>query len=418
MNSPHEGLPAPLEHAHPPLQGLRVCLVFEFALEHYSRLLQEIGALRAAGADVRLVTSHPSPETLPFTLHKDVVPLANLDGAPDLGPARSPGVSGQLLGSHPAQRARHLVRSIRNTRRRARLLESVARDTDVFWVIDYPSLPTTSRAARRSGTPVVYETVDLVPEYLYRGRLRRLLALRGERRLIGRVDGFITACDSYADYYEERYGTLLAARPTVIDNVPAHIVDHPGQTRRPLRLLFLGSLMHDRPIPELISAMAQTAGDATLTLKGVNHLGDHPARLVEELGIADRVRVEAPCGPGEIVEVAAQYDVGIVALRGVDENERRASTMKLLTYMAAGLVILGSDLPGIARIVRTHGNGILVDGTQPEDWARAIDAIAGLPDDQLFEMRRRSIAAAEEHSWDRQREDFVGVFLATLGPSA
>ena len=118
--------------------------------------------------------------------------------------------------------------------------------------------------------------------------------LSGEREAVGRVDGFITACDSYADYYTETYGdSVLRRRPVVCDNVPTHSVAEIRPTSRPLRLLFFGQLMFDRPVMELIEAMAITRADVTLTLQGTNHVGETPFSRITDLGVQDRVTIPA-----------------------------------------------------------------------------------------------------------------------------
>ena len=393
-----------------PLAGVRICLVFEHSLSHYSRLLMEIEALQAEGASVRLLTSHGRPEDAPPDLPQTIAPLDSWR-------------PGSRIRWRPARIAHNVTRNTlhravrwayprRYSRLRVSALEKLAGQVDLFWVIDYPSLPTVVHAAEKAGARVLYETVDLVPEYQYRSRRE----LRGERRVVGRVDGFITACDSYADYYMERYGgAILPRRPVVRDNMPPKSVVTFKPSESPLRLIFLGSLMFDRPVRELIEAMALTSAPVTLTLQGKNYLGRKPEARIAELGLQDRVRVVEPCPPEEIVETAAEYDAGIVALRGENENERRASTSKLFTYMAAGLAVLGSDLPGIARVVKLHSNGLLVGGLRPADWAMAIDGLASMPVSAIDRMKQHSIEAARLYAWEKQRPAFLAEFLRALG---
>ena len=408
------------EHGCPPLAGTRICLVFEHSLSHYTRLLQEIAALSDAGADMRILTSLPESETTGVSLPTTHAPLPMyaVVRPPDIRQLQAAsGLPPRILRALIQASARvlsSLVRPLAVLERR-RALRSIAADTDVFWVIDFPSLAGVVRACRRSETKIVYETVDLVPEYLYRGDRYRRRQLRREAQLVGEVDGFITAADSYADYYVERYGHRgLARRPTVRDNMPAEIVSTFSPTHEPLELLFLGSLMFDRPIEELIHAMSLVKADVRLTFQGRNDLGNRPAELVAEYGLSHRVRVISPCPPDEIVVAASRYDVGIVALRGVDENERRASTSKLFTYLAAGLAVIASDLPGIARVVEPIGNGILVPSMEPDAWATAIDDMAAMGSTRINEMKSRSVEAAAQHSWEAQKAEFIAEFQRAI----
>jgi glycosyltransferase involved in cell wall biosynthesis len=176
--------------------------------------------------------------------------------------------------------------------------------------------------------------------------------------------------------------------------------------------------MFDRPVSELVEAVAVAKTGVTLTFQGKNYLGEAPARRmadrIAELGLRGRVEVLDPCSPDRIVETASAYDVGIAALRGADENERRASTGKLFTYMAAGLAVLGSDLPGIARIVHAHDNGLLVKGMDPHAWAVAIDRLGSMPRASIDLMKQRSLHAANQYSWESQEPAFIGEFVRAL----
>lgn len=399
-----------------PLLGRRICLVFEYSLSHYTRLLTEIEALQDAGATVQLLTSHPNPSDTPGGLKRTWAPMG------DNGAIRP--------SAHPWRPIRILSNLTRNALQttfgrlyarpdkgeRSRVLHKLSQEVDIFWVVNFPSLPSVIDAVQGKPVSVVYESVDLVPEYLYAGKTFRRQMLAAERRHIGRVDGFITACDSYADYYWERYGgQQLKHRPVVRNDMPGHVAESSRATTPPLRLLFFGSLMRDRPVFELIDAMSLIVSDATLTLQGQNLLGSSVTERIEALGLQDRVRVTDPCPSRNIVAEAARYDIGVVALRGANENERRASTTKLFTYMAAGLAVLGSDLPGIARVVRQHDNGALVQGNDPEAWARAIDCLADLPSTEIDAMKRRSLVGAHVYSWDHQEPAFLSEFIRALG---
>lgn len=400
-----------------PLKGARICLVFEHSLSHYSRLLTEIRGLQEAGAEVSLLTSHSAPEEPPQGVTAYRAPLVYTSDISRIPASRLSWRPARIADNVLRKPIRYVLnvlyaRKAREGRRAA--LRVLSQTTDLFWVIDFPSLASTLEVARPSHVPVVYETLDLVPEYHYRGERYRRRALATESGLIAHVDGFITACQSYADYYMERYGHILKRPPVVRDNMPDHVVTAARPTGSPLRLLFLGSLMFDRPINEILHAMALISTPVTLTIQGKNFLGEAPARLLRELGVEDRVRLLDPCTPDLIVETAAEYDIGIVALRGENENERRASTSKLFTYAAAGLAVLASDLPGIASVVVRHENGVLVDGMDPAAWAQEIDRLAKTPTIEIDAMRERSLAAANGYSWKRQKAAFLGEFARAL----
>lgn len=397
------------------LRGKRVCIVFESSLLNHTRLLREIETLRAAGATVEILSSSVGDEGIP-------------DGCPRTWAPPALGVSSIAPSQARWRPARIISNIVRNVMRfavgrdythalsgsRIVVLEEIARRVDVFWVINFHSLPAVIQVAESLGNKVVYEVLDLVTEYVYQGRRSRSRSLDAERRFIPRVDAMIVACDGYAAYYLDRHNGTSIPIPVVIDNMPPHLAEAPAPTNAPLRLLFLGNLMFDRPIIELIEALALTKSQATLTIQGRNDLGEAPEQRIAALGLEARVQILAPCMSQELVPTAQHYDVGIVALRGLNENERRATTSKLLTYAASGLAILGSDLPGIAGMVRPAGCGLLVKGTTPPAWASAIDRMSDLPTEEIDAMKSRALAAARARNWSTQQTDFIAEFARVL----
>lgn len=407
-------------------------MVASNTLTFHHRFSLEISALREAGAHVRVITFYddsPAPEGI--EAHTAPLFAQRRPALNDLLPAYSTIRSWSLRRAHNhalrvmrAVALRPPVRPVlerilgpeKDSTERIAALRQMAPNTDIFWVIDFLNLETTVQVARQFAVPVIYETIDLVPEYDFMGREWSAQALRTEAELMPHVSGFITASEGYADYYVERYGGIAGfRRPVVRDNATETIVSAIVPTAEKRRFLFQGALTFDRPILELIEAAGLAGDDVDLTFQGENFLGDAPQELIDQLCLGDRVRLIPPCPPGEVVRAAVGYDVGIVALRGTNENERRATTTKLFTYMAAGLAILASDLPGIARVVTSHANGELVPDPGPHSWALAMAELAAAPSGRIDALKQRSLEASAEHHWDRQAPDFVKEFCRVLG---
>ncbi|MDZ4169162.1 MAG: glycosyltransferase [Coriobacteriia bacterium] len=414
-----------------PLAGARICLVASNTLMFHRRFLLEMQALEDAGAYLRIVGFYedspapPGKEFHPVPLNtrrrpavEELVPAgsASARGVRSRVENTALGIARRLAYQPWVRKPVDLVLGPEfTTTPRTELLQQFAPNTDIFWAVDYLNLENTSAVAARSGVPLVYETIDLIPEYDHLGPAFSRRARKIERNLMSQVAGFVTACDGYADYYEERYGDIPGfRRPVVHDNAPEHSVPSIRPTGESRRFLFLGALTFDRPIVELIEACAAAGGAVDLTFQGEDYLGDAPRQRIADLGLGDRVRIVEPCSGESIVETAAAYDVGIVALRGRNENERRATTTKLLTYMAAGLAVIGSDLPGISHVVSTHKNGRLVDEAEHGGWASALVAMSALPALELDDLKRRSLAGSADHSWAHQRPVFVEEFRRVL----
>jgi glycosyltransferase involved in cell wall biosynthesis len=75
------------------------------------------------------------------------------------------------------------------------------------------------------------------------------------------------------------------------------------------------------------------------------------------------------------------------------------SPMKLFEYMAAGKLVVASDIPVLREVIRDQENGVLVDHREPRAWATAIRRLA--QDDDLREklIRRARDEAVREYSY-------------------
>jgi len=394
------------------LYGKTICLVFEYALSHYSRLLDEINLLEDQGAKIILLTS--TKQAMSVQVPASVTPRTKTP----VEPRQHANRIARIIHNKTHQfvsRLRNGPNILSISPLRQQELQALVQTVDAFWVIDYLSLPSTMAAAQLAHIPVIYETVDLVPEYPYWGKRIQRKMLKGERDIINQLSGFITAADSYAQYYQNEYvPTILANPPVVRDNMPNYTVNAPSKTTKPLKFLFFGSLMFDRPIKELLQAVSYSTEAFTLTFQGKNLLGDAPFLWAQELNVTDRVVIKDPCPAGSIVQEAAQYDVGVVALQGNDNNERYASTSKIFTYMTAGLAVLGSDLPGIAGVIRSAKNGELVPNMTPRLWAKAFDHMAQMNVGTIDTYRTNSLAFAKDRTLDKQKDAFLGVFEKAL----
>jgi glycosyltransferase involved in cell wall biosynthesis len=83
--------------------------------------------------------------------------------------------------------------------------------------------------------------------------------------------------------------------------------------------------------------------------------------------------------------------------------------------MAAGVPVVASDLPGMSRIVRDTGCGVLCDGSDPASIAAAL---RGLVDDPVTRrsMGERGLAAAHESfNWERQADVLLGEYERLTG---
>jgi D-inositol-3-phosphate glycosyltransferase len=133
---------------------------------------------------------------------------------------------------------------------------------------------------------------------------------------------------------------------------------------------------------------------------------DRPTALIElaeSLGVADAVRFLAP-QTGE--DLAALYRCSdLVAVPSHNES----FGLVALEAQACGTPVLAAAVGGLITAVRDGISGLLVNGHDPDDWARVLGALLASPGFRA-ELGAGAIAHASSFSWDRTAEGLLAVY--------
>jgi D-inositol-3-phosphate glycosyltransferase len=229
------------------------------------------------------------------------------------------------------------------------------------------------------------ETGDAEPE-------RRV---RAESEVIGCSDAILASCQAEASQLVE----LCGADPTRIEIVPPG-VDHaffsPGGrqgARQALRLgdhpvlLFVGRIQPLKGADVAIAALAELSRDhpgALLLVVGGASGQDGPAeevhvrRLVDELGVGDRVRFVPPQPHHLLSTYYRAADLCIVPSRS------ESFGLVALEAAACGTPVVAADVGGLTTLVDHGRTGFLVDERDPVTYAAYADRI----------LRERAVAEA------------------------
>ena len=124
------------------------------------------------------------------------------------------------------------------------------------------------------------------------------------------------------------------------------------------------------------------------------------ADLAAELGIADRVRFEAP-GPRE--RLAQWYRAAdLVAVPSYNES----FGLVALEAQACGTPVLAADVGGLPTAVK---GGVLVPGHDVPQWSAALEALLDDPA-RRAELAARGVAHARGFGWDGTAERLLAVY--------
>lgn len=397
------GLPA--DEMHP--AGYRIIRLDVKAIDglpfarQIARRRRALGRRRSGGA----VAPAPSVRSAPA----ENVPAAGRSNPPTGAPPRTALVGTSLRRVLKAGVRRFAIPL--TIRAHTRLALDVAPQADLYHGMAYMGIPVALALGRRHGAPVVYDARDIYLEARNMARARgvaRWLFAAAERRWARNASRVITVNEDYADVLATR---LRVPRPLVVMNCSFRFTPPEPRERRFHALLDLdpatkvvlyhGGLFPDRGIEQLIAAIPDVPG-ATLVLMGYGALADELAKQAEDPALAGRVRLVPPVPPDELHAWVACADVVAMPIQPSTLNHRLTTPNKLFEAMAAGVPVLASDLPGMGRIVREMGCGVLCDGTDASSVAAGLCEVLADPE-RAREMGRRGHAAAEAtYNWDRQ----------------
>lgn len=281
---------------------------------------------------------------------------------------------------------------------------------------DYNTMWVGVAARAMGGIAVVYDSHELWPDRNLRPEPRWWL-LACEALFVRCAHGTITASPGYADVMARRH---RITKPKVVRNIPAsRSGDAAGRATGPVRAssgnnhslaLYVGALTSGRGLETSIKAMALVPG-ARLRLVGPGR-DDYRAGLVElarREGVAERVEFAGAVPPQKLLDTISTACVGLALIQPVCLSYRMSLPNKLFEYVAAGVPVLGSDLPAIGPLVREYEIGLVAQPDQVADVASKLSEMLEPRRNDAFRVATRK--AAQRLNWDRESRLLVDAYV-------
>jgi glycosyltransferase involved in cell wall biosynthesis len=268
---------------------------------------------------------------------------------------------------------------------------------------DYNTMWVGVAARLMGGTTVVYDSHELWPDRNGR-REPRWWLIACEWLFVHLAHRTMTASPGYAEVMAARY---RIPAPGVIRNIPdasmlsaASNGDSAGEDGDRLAL-YVGALTTGRGLELSIMALTHLE-DVRLRLVGPARPAylEQLVRLADREGVSDRVDFAGAVSPAELVGTIRSASVGLALIQPVCLSYRMSLPNKVFEYVAAGLPVLGSDLPAISALVNDHGIGLLARPGEVEDVAAKLGEMLDPARNAAFREATRQ-AAGELH-WDRE----------------
>lgn len=275
---------------------------------------------------------------------------------------------------------------------------------------DLATLPLAVEVA--AGAPVVFDAHEFAPlEYEDRRIWRFFLAGFNDRlcrRYLPRVQRAVTVCQGIAERYQRDYGVPM---DVVTNAAPrADQAVRPTSPRK-IRLIHHGAAISSRRIELMIELMNRL--DERFAMDFILVPGDaaYIARLRRMAETNARIRFLERVPMDRLIEVSAEYDIGLFLLPPTNFNYAMALPNKFFEFIQARLAVAIGPSPEMARIVREFGCGVVADDFEPGSLAGLLNGLTAADIDRL---KAGSDRAARVHNAESNAETLRRIVSSAL----
>ena len=290
--------------------------------------------------------------------------------------------------------------------------EATAWRPDICQAHDLDALEAAAETARACSARLIYDTHELWTDQPFirsQPTVDYWNAL--EARLIGRCQAVLTVSQPFAQVLEQKYGCSVTPlhncqeyRPRPQLSSSQRLRHHPLAQGRPVAL-YQGVLGLERGLEQLV-ASARHQQQIVIAIRGYGALQPALQQLTRD---EPNVILLDPCRPEEIIDKAAEGDIGVIPFLPTCLNHYLNTPNKLFEYMLAGLPIAASDLPDLRRFVEGEQLGLLFDPYSPQDIARALLALWNHPDREAMAARAHELCR-QRYNWKSEGQTLLNCY--------
>ena len=218
-----------------------------------------------------------------------------------------------------------------------------------------------------------------------------------EKWLMPKCDALITVCQSIADYYREKLGVQM----TVVRNLSSYELGVRSNELGDNVLLYAGKVNVGRGVDWAIDAL-EWLPECRLIVAGDGDLLEEMKAYAAQKAWSDRVEFTGRLLPEAMTALAAKADVGLVMLEDKGLSYHFALPNRVGTFVQAGVPMVVSDLPEMARVVRTFGVGAVMERQGTLGLVDAVKAVLARnwKDDDFA-------AAREDMDWNKEKQKLI-----------
>jgi glycosyltransferase involved in cell wall biosynthesis len=244
---------------------------------------------------------------------------------------------------------------------------------DILLANDTDTLPANYLASKIKCKKLVFDAHELfpeVPELAHRPTVKRVWKSL-ENWIFPHLKYCYTVCQSIADYYNQKYKINMK----VVRNVP--YLSQPVSEKllhyfNKKIIIYQGALNIGRGLEWVINAMPWVE-NAVLVIIGDGDIAIELKKRVNNLKLNDKVFFLGRISGADLHKYTPSADLGLCLLENRGLNYYYSLPNRIFDYLHAGVPVLATDFPEIAKIVAAHNTGILINRYEAEYLAKVLN---------------------------------------------
>lgn len=236
-----------------------------------------------------------------------------------------------------------------------------------------------------------------------------------EQWLLPKIKYAYTVNHSISNMYLEATGINMK----VVRNMPALALRPPVITNKlpagKFILLIQGTGANaNGGYEETIAAMKLLPDNFLLIIIGSGTIWNQLIALIERLELQHKVLMIPSVPFSELSAYTVQAHLGVSLTKPIGKSYTYSLPNKLFDYIHAGLPVLASNLPEVARIIRDYNLGKLIDQITPENIAAAVlEIYHNEPERALWKQHTRD--AKQILNWNAEAAVLDSIYKPLLG---
>ncbi len=258
-----------------------------------------------------------------------------------------------------------------------------------------------------------HEYFTEVPELNSR-KFAKSVWLAIEKIILPKLKKAYTVCDSIAEEYFKRYGIRMHIVRNIPECKPANIEKNENALALKKRfagkkiILYQGALNIGRGLEQSILAM-QHIERAVLIIIGKGDIDSKLKNLTHKYQLNHKVYFTGKIPLNELDSYTQLADIGLVLQADLSLSYRFVLPNRLFDFMHAGIPVLASDLPEIAKITGKYKTGILINKLSPEKIAEKINYLLNNPE-QLLLFQENIKKIQKKYCWEHEEKELLRIF--------